>query len=677
MPIGPGEASSIKVTFSTTKIESDESNKTKVKLISHGSRVYAYIKTDNLTTANIEKINEKLQEQLDQMSEKEFVNLQTKKIKKSFNLNVIGPTEQLVPASSLPSSLQTLKGVTKFLDNHFQIPVSHQIDGSGSAIENCGYHALKNAFISHYVLNGGDKEKAETFFNDNKLFSEFYQTYCLPFVAEKAIGERDATPQMLRDITENFKNDPHPPESLREIQTALKQTESNFIIVNGISTSGNLNSSFFENEGILDTEKFYQFANEPGPSNLTLIFGDAVNGHWVTIIINKNEEGKLDFSICDSMEINHSRQLADSSFAKIVKCIQNGLDNPSDMILRNLENFSEDLERKASLIGTDDEARLLDYTSSSKPTESNVKPILEKCYVVYDIIKKMDLLTDDDIATHRLLSNVQTLMEFYSKKLEGTPEGQKCDSILTEIKATRGDSFLITSAEKVLTELEDMKANAWELEKNTYEQMKITCQQLLDNYNNCKSLADDPLALQRRQAAIQSEHKMSNPIKYTELELLGFLEAYQMASKRKELKEFCKLVVGGGCNTGRLGEVFKYITKIKWPGLNLEMVPESVNSFFDYTIGELLAELADDSEALAKLNIEQVKENKESLKILFTSFQHTNRGQAAREFLRNKQLLKESDSGEIDWDETIDLLLNSSYFPEMFSRGKAQASEYF
>lgn len=311
-------------------------------------------------------------------------------------------------------------------ENVKQIRVLRQSqDGTGYAMESCGYHALKNAMILCYANDESTTDIVEKMFEDKQLFLSFNKKYVTPFIEEKNVGKRDASSPIIKGIIHSFISDPNPPQELKNLQESLKKHIDSLAVIDITSAKKNKNHEFLIHEvaDLKEAEKFFHFAKSNREGSFTLVLGNPNNGHWSTVNVFRHENGENKYHFCDS---NFNVK---SFYVPIKGMIENYLSKPDEYLRKSFESIGEELDRKARWLSYSGED-LEEYKNmllDNKPCEcfaipgisngSNKDLLIHTCLNSFGMMERCGWLESVNIEQEKHVANLTKLLTFYRENL--------------------------------------------------------------------------------------------------------------------------------------------------------------------------------------------------------------------------------------------------------------------
>ncbi|MBA3720794.1 MAG: hypothetical protein H0W88_00145 [Parachlamydiaceae bacterium] len=296
-------------------------------------------------------------------------------------------------------------------------------DTTESHKQNCGYHALKNAFIAMYSVDHPDS--FGPLFNDTELFVSFFNKYCMPLLCDKPINERDASTPMLRSVVELFRNDNNPPANLIELQKAFKlasDTCLSFFNVQ-VNASGSPTIGLVDEKGLNDAQKIYDFARNPGPSLMTMICGNENLGHWYTIIISKGFDNKITLYNCDSGSYLNQDIGQVAKLNHLIKVIlhhqqpfmMNAYEDRGVIIERIAKHINDKGVMKADIQKTVLDTKPNYYLAIPDCTDGSARQLFHfRLCQSYEMMKHCGWLKNKDTEVLKHVNNLQKVLKFAS-----------------------------------------------------------------------------------------------------------------------------------------------------------------------------------------------------------------------------------------------------------------------
>ena len=549
---------------------------------------------------------------------------------------------------------------------YLQIQVLNQLqDGTGHGVENCGYHALKNA-IASLLLNSPHENAAHCLLKEKPYFKQFFDTYCSQLIAMST--DKDASIPLLNEIIDRFLKDDEVPVKLTPFQTALRANREQVVIIN-TSTSGNPFTAFISEEGLKEAEKIFNFINNPKSEKLTIIFGNENENHWFTLTAEKTHDEKIKFTCFDSFEGNHSRAGKDSPFYKASQTFKQFFELPQKCIENAVFDLNEVLERKAAWIGEDSE----DLLTNDQET------IQRQCLRCYDIIKQHKWLASNNIQKQMCVSNIHKLLSFYHTK---TPNPE-FSMIIEEIDVGRNKDWLIQTLDELIQEISsNSDSYTPPLNEQALNVAKLGLW-LKKLYSEREKIRDNPSLQQALQVEMSIEDKFSdNPVKEMERNVLLYILTIQTAQKKNRLNELIQNVGTPSCFTGRMGAISEFLPRLQWSELDELAVAGytflTTDVAFSHAILECIPIDSDDHVAegmIDKFSTETCKQNKEEFVMALNLFGKGKRAKPFYDFLLREGIVEKLPIE--DWSPVVDKLFDSKFLPEILSRAKTQAKRDF
>lgn len=566
-------------------------------------------------------------------------------------------------------------------------------DGTDFGLQNCGFHAVKNALIMQY---GTDKNIEKLLLNKT-LFSIFYKKYCEPFVHNKPKSQKDASPPIVREIIELFTKDPSPPFQLKEIQTSLRESQQIPIAVFNLTTSdgtplGNPMLGLMDESGIKDAQKLFAFAKAPGPISFTTIFGNQSSGHWYTMTFYKDKNGEITSFGSDSMDNDHKITGQFSPLYKMHEYMLQQIKNPDEFLQTALKDSFEDiLSRESGWI--DDPKRknlLLDSTPNAflqkeGITDGSPKQIkINRVLLLVDIMKEADWINSPDFEMQNLLNYAASLLQFYVENLEAA------DPFLSKVKDAQK---LLMERPKNLMEdmfLEGMKTikeQSRNLQLSEVEETRTI--QMFDwmkrIYENKDKIAEGETDAQRNQIINSlvensmgaeggfSEGTTPKEVDKNMTEKSNLLiKTYQKAKKLGKLREFCKRIAAGDpCLTARMDRLHQL--SLEFTGFSIEEENRAESDFVKYPVFILTKIIdtmdfpEDEEQRIRDLKIADL--DRERLIETFERYENSEIFKQFREFLKREKLIEE----ELNWRELLPKLFLHPSFERIFNLAKNDA----
>ncbi len=650
----------------------------------------------------IDRIDEVMHRTFMNPSEEEFRLLQNlERLKTQFHY-----VDQAEPQELHHSNIETLNslpGNGKVMEGMTQIRVLEQVqDGTGSGGENCGFHALKNSLL---MLSENDPNQLHLLFNDRDVFLKFYNTYCLPFVKEKVIGSRDATQPILRDILQqepaSFKGPFADP-----IGAILQDpgTKNKIAIFQMSTTTGGSDGvpvlGFTGNFQALDGLKLVRFAKQPGPSSLTMIFGDEMSGHWYALQVNKDALNEISFIGSDSMD-NHHEIFGDrSAFGQLAALIKGHIENSEDLLKSiyayvgdSLSIYSgwfapdQTIEQSNALALLDDTPNLL-LASEESPKGSKKEMILSNCLTAYKIIQEGNWLFSSDLWIYERISDLEVLVNFYISRLPiNDPYVPKLQEIRREIQFQKNGNIISEIIENAVADINQKRT---QLSARDCDQVSSVFTHLLTLYTERKQLSKIQDKTKRENAmnllvpgGIEPGFATGTTPNEAERSLTHkihmVLLTYQKAKKLNRLDDLMKKIYQGDvCLTARVGRIEEFQAELEGMRMNEDEGPAGrLNDGPMLAISEFLQQLTEESsdpiEDVKNVQINEIRQlaDLQSLANQFATYCSGYQAAPLLHLLKKQGVI--SDIDNIDWIDAVSKIIKRPEFSIWFELGKAQA----
>jgi hypothetical protein len=527
--------------------------------------------------------------------------------------------------------------------------------------QNCGYHSLKNALCLLQDETGNSAIKSLV--NDKDLFQAFYNTYCVPLLPSGK--DKDASVAVIREILSNFKADKSPPEKLTGIHDSLLKSQTPICCLN-ISVATKTLSSAGGPDGLIDVERFVQFANKPGPSSfITLAADNDVSGHWYTVVLEKDKGGNLSCTVLDSLSQIPTKQVG--SIADVfIKASQNS----HALLDKSYSDLGEEIERLANLISENGETADPFHFLNKKPNSlqavagisdgSNLQYIKMRVWQSYDFMQRHQWFKSTDPIKQMQVHNLDKLIRYYAEALTGEDK-KSFQKATLNIYKQRAGGFKNLTEQQLRIRSEQARRKTASLSPRTphlfsgeissstfdqflkdlmdsesllkpsagkdaltgdYGQMRLTlgqCKEMFDLLKLMESpyLHDsEKIAHIKLFTSLNGEEEGSFAFDSTESArakmasiIKTVLEGYKQAKAKNDLPAFFSCV-NSGCLEGRMRDIISYTAKID--GLDLASVRDSDKylDLFGTTLADIFsAEIFNDSEARALIFKGTFKEN--------------------------------------------------------------------
>lgn len=601
--------------------------------------------------------------------------------------------------------LKSLPGIEEITDGLYQIQVLNQYaDGTPSGFENCGFHALKNSLL---MLSDYNPEELNSLFSDKKLFSNFYNTRCWPYVKDKETGRRDASLPMLRQILEDIETRSKWPETdaLAKILKDAHKREKLAIFQMSTTTGTAEGTPLLSFTDILQSKdglKLYQFARSSGPDSLTLVFGNEAFNHWFTLQIHKDANDELSFVGCDSMDNHHSITGEFSPLGKFAALIKEQVKNTTALLHRVYAPLDNNLAYRAGWIGPDDTITeqdaqvLLDnkpnplLASSLAPTGSPKEIILANCIAAFHVIQEGGWLSSTDLHTYLKIQDLETLIHFYLLRLrQDDPFIPILGGIYQEIQNNKNENLVLQIFDDAINELDQHAKLLTPLQK---EQVRSLFTHFKTLYKERKALSqiqdvDQRMYAMNKMAGYEGiEPGFTSGTKPTEAENILLhkihllLLIYQEAKKRDRLDDLMKVIHSGGdgCLTARYGRVEEFHASLH--NFELQEASQSdqaINLAPTIALSEFLTDYFAETENPVKSLSEALKNKKffsehvDNLAAYFSTYSSIDSGQPFRLHLKKQGIIQ--DETNIDWNKAVAKILEAPEFSHWLDLGKAQA----
>lgn len=653
--------------------------------------------------ARLKKINQKL---LKLENDKETINQNVsivqdlEELRKS-SFGILDPQKkekQFYRLQAIPKNSEIIEGFS-------QITVLNQYeDKTDSGFENCGFHSFKNALLM--LTRNKSPDELHRLLNDKDLFLEFYNTYCLPVIKDSKKGSRDASIPILRKVIDLIKNDPSPPVRLAVLQKALKEAikENNLAIFQISTTNGEDNGEpvfgFIDPAQSLEGKKLYQFSNDPGRSQFTMILGNEIFGHWYAITVCRDESGTLNFFGCDSADNHHDTLGYFSPLGKMSGLIKKTFLESDEFLKAAYDPVDSMLSIRAGWFETDQSIPvelsqiLLDETPSpifaslETPQGSTKEQILFNCLAAYDIMQAGNWLRSKDYWVQLKVSDLEKLVSFYNQNL--SPEDRhmsKLKEILQNIRGQKPLNLVEDAFKEALADIEKLKGT---ISSNEFEQTYTLFKHLLTLYNERKNLSQITDESERLKAmnvktslsGVEDGFTAGKTANEAEKSILGrvntLLLTYQKAKKLNRVNDFIKIVSNGDrCLTARMGRVSLFQAELSGLG-NVEEVTsfEHISEAPVLAIATSLGDLDIKKEEI-EIATKEILTNPDNLKNLSKCFKQFASGERTlpfRKYLIQKRIIEDTD--HVNWKEALQKMIKMPEFDAWFSAGKIDALKW-
>lgn len=431
------------------------------------------------------------------------------------------------------------------------------------------------------------------------------------------------------------------------------------------TTTGDQNGTplfgLFDEEGLKDATKFFNFAKSKDEGSFTAIFGNEAMEHWFTVNIFRNENGETTYYCCDSLGENHSVTGLYSPLGKMFSLLENELSQPDEFLRKSFESIGNELSTKAGWISysgeisEDDKNMLLDgspNTLLAVPGISNGSPrdqLIHKCLSSFEMMEKCGWLESTNIEQQNHVNNLTKLLTFLRENLdENSPHMPSIIKTLESIEVKRNHEYVNQALKEALNDFESLKNPTILAE---CELAQTTFKQIFSEF--AKKSAEELRETDRK--SLQTS-----------------LIAYQKAKQKGLLKEFIEEIANGDRSLNARFERIEGFMEAKLMGLDLEEDTRKDEIFMlsDRAIGTAFCEIAPDGD-FDSITPDTLLKNEEHMQALvssFEQFQDPEIDTPFKELLEQKGLVKSTDN--INWGEIMPSLVQAPFFPECLDRGK-------
>lgn len=553
-----------------------------------------------------------------------------------------------------------------------EIPVLNQYeDDTGSGFENCGFHSLKNSLVA--LIPGMASKELNQLFMSKEVFKDFYTSYCIPILEENNLskGHRNATLPILEAVIENFVNDPNPPESLALLQQGVRYgLENQSLAVLMTSVVGDAPVlGFISPQHAFDGLALHQLSKNPGPQTLSLVVGDAMVGHWYTVVVHKNSKNEYSFAGSNSMG---SDTLA---LSKLVSLIKNKISNPDELLKEAYSPIDDIISRNANHFEPDNSITDEDAAALHANT---ILP--DTCKEAYQFMEAAGWFSSDDYEIQKKVSALEILISFYH---DGSK--QELTQMLETIRKEKPADAVISAFDTASNDIATMRTNvtpfAYKQVEDTFKFMKL----LYENRKQYAKIEDSTVRLDAMnkiakgsgvEEGFVSGKSANESEKSTLMRVDTLLLTFQKAKQADRLDEFFKVVAeGDGCLTARMGRIADFYSKLLGVAsyedlLNMEKVNSapmvSIEGFFgdcDYSKEEI--------EQFKKEEFHKDMNNFETLKNSFIKFSSVEASLPFRQYLQERGIIPSVT--DVDWDAALPKIFAMPEFDGWLSQGKASA----
>ncbi|MCE5318179.1 MAG: hypothetical protein LLG04_12570 [Parachlamydia sp.] len=596
--------------------------------------------------------------------------------------------------------LQTIPHVETIVLEVLQALVLDQnADGTGaSGFENCGYHALKNALVA--LAPADDAAHVERMFQDKKLFQEFYNTYCKPVIdATAGVGKRDASTPMLQEILQKMRDDPHPPANLAVFQQAIRTPNLGIYNIGTMDEQGTLQFGFFDNRGLDEAHKLYRFAASPGPQMLSLVLGNETMGHWYSMIAYKDQDGKLSFVGCDSMDNHHSTLRGNSPLYKMTGLIEEIVQKPQTLLKQAYTPLGDEFERTAGwiseegAIAEDYRSRFLDATPNPllatlhAPNGSSKELLIAKCFQAFSYMQAAGWLNSLDYESQLHLANLEAILSSYVKILPtDDPDLPRIQTALKFIRRERPQNVVDTVFGQALDDFAQLKSevgessSAYRNSVNTFNWMRRVQAQkheiAVEKDDNARNDRINRLTGGGAEPGFSAGKTVAEAEKMLTRRINLLLLTYQRAKAENRLKDFMiKLGQGDPCLTGRMAAVEEFAGELAGFGKVEDAQTSKIAEFPATAIAQVLEGLLESTEKaeqfLKDFQLEKLAAPA-TLPLLISAFQQFGKAESAKPFLQYLGAQGLTPESPVNWEKVVPRLLALPECKNWLAKAKMQ-----
>jgi hypothetical protein len=587
------------------------------------------------------------------------------------------------------NQLYLIEGNEQVNQNVTQVFVLDQnADGTKSGFENCGFHALKNALIM--LLPSENSQVLKKFFNDQILFLNFYQKYCLPKVEHLKIGKRDATAFVLREVIKAFLQDEQIllPE-LEKLQKSLMQAEDNSISILQMHTSDGSQTgeplfSFLDDFDTWEGTKLYNFAKNPMAATFTMVIGNASFNHWYTINVHKDSQSQLTFYGSDSNNESHKVLGTLSILNKITNLIKSTIQDPEEFLIQAYEPCEEIISRYAGWI---DQGEAKNQEYKDQLLTDKLEIIFPHIHIGFQSIMTGKWLASDDFELYLKILDLESIVQFYCQNLPSdNSQLKELHSILKLIQENKKNNFVNQIFESSIKEIEKFNK---EYSSTDYERIISTFQMMYRLYKDCKqysSIEESDQRLNKMMVISQGTGIEDDFVKmrsgketekFIELKANTLLLTYQRAKKMNKLKEFFQAIKGNElgsdpCFTAKMGRVELFRQSISFLA-NIED-KSSQNAIDQAPIVAISDILASADIPLSDIT-KSIFNEKEFFDLLVKNFSIFSNAVFCK-FLVEQGFSETTEKDKINWTQVVSKLVTLPEFDRWFLKGKEDAATY-
>lgn len=587
---------------------------------------------------------------------------------------------------SIDTAVEALKKNSRLIGTNpyfLQVPVGLQIyDKTNLGNQNCGYHTLKNALCSLATIKEG---APENLFKDEELFLDFYNHYCAPLLEKTEKNARNATFPILREILANIEKDANVPLRLKFIQKIPGEESINdkigFFSVQPTNDSKGIEFGLFDQKGLEDTFKLYEFAKSPYSQALACCLGDSSSGHWCEISIVKNDRNELYFFGSDSFDNQH---IGNSSLlGKLSLLLEESIKNPESLMIKALNSFTETLASRCDLINDEGD---LNREEEKNLLLNEKEELVNGCLTATEVILSIDWSNTTDISTLLNLKRISSLLKFLTLNLSREEVfyqvlQDRFEKIQTHFSFEASVLKALTTS---VSELNEILPNRSEIKRNI-QQTLATFKSIETLYKERSIISSGTSQIDREiiaqgltsagiEPGFMTGQTSNDSKKQIEQKVYTLLMAYQTAKSLDQTEKLYETIgQGDGCLTARMGRIEEFLSELKSLGdISQDFSTEAIMQLSDAAVSSAIMEHSFGETDINSLKKEDLDIN--ALITCFSIFSQVEKAEPFKDFLIDQGWIE--DKNKIDWKLVVENLIASPLFEVMLNRGKEIAKRF-
>lgn len=287
----------------------------------------------------------------------------------------------------------------------------------------CGYHALKNSLISiALAYSNAPNKQLVSLFNDANFFNNEIHPFLNSFRtgAEGDITIATLTEGLNKILTGDFDKKRYP--TLNQLSEILQNHQHSISILNMTPEDPDFNipasifggQDSFSIDNITDTLKAIQ---QPGPLSHAFITG--TNGHWVTLIMEKNQKGDIKWIGADSWKNDKDTLPQHKKLLDLVSnrdYIENNIHSAyNDAVGGTIQNLCRHVNNQGQPLSSSD---VIYLTHDYQVILHNIHEIAGS----YKFLNELGLKKSPNFAQD--IQDLKSVALFYKNYLESLPNGK-------------------------------------------------------------------------------------------------------------------------------------------------------------------------------------------------------------------------------------------------------------